>query len=383
MKSHSMHFRTMFTFIYALLLAGVAHSQTFTTVYSFRGSGANDAGAIASGVVIDPDGNLYGTGTIGGTDDCGAVYKIDAAGNESVLYSFTGCVYITDSPSGRLIRDQAGNLYGTAEGGGLRQWGAVFKVDQGGTVSPIYNFRGKPDGNHPYAGLSRDAAGNLYGATLYGGAFGFGTVFVLDAAGNETVLHDFTGRADGANPWGNVIRDANRNLYGTTSQGGAGFGTVYKIDSAGQFTTLYTFAGGTDGGRPLAGLVRDSAGNLYGTTSGVGESPFHGTVFMLDPAGNETVLHNFGEGGGKNPVAGLARDSSGNLYGTAIRGGDFDLGTVFMLTAAGKFKVLHEFNGSDGKNPQGCITLDGYGNLYGTTYIGGPGGWGTVFKISR
>jgi uncharacterized repeat protein (TIGR03803 family) len=367
----------------AIVLAAAVQAQTFTTIYSFTGPLSHDGGAVASGVVLDAAGNIYGTTTVGGANDCGAVYQIDSTGLEQILHSFIECGRTTASPDGRLVIDRAGNLYGTAYGAGGAEDGNVFEIDVTGNYHSLYDFRPSLDGRHPYAGLARDAAGNLYGTTLRGGSLNLGIVFVVDASGHETVLHDFTGGSDGAVPFGTVIRDSAGNLYGTTSQGGSGFGTVFKIDSSGQFTTFYTFAGGAQGGRPLAGLVRDSAGNLYGVTSNYGDNAHFGVLFMLDPAANFTVLHNFDQGGGHDPVGGLARDSDGNLYGTAIQGGASNLGTVFMFSSTGKFRVLHEFSGSDGENPQGAVTLDSSGNLYGTTYFGGPGRWGTVFKISK
>ena len=206
----------------------------------------------------------------------------------------------------------------------------------------------------------------------------------MDPAGNETILHDFTGGADGGVPYGNLIRDSAGTLYGTTSKGGSGFGTVFKIDAGGQFTTLHTFAGGAEGGRPFAGVIRDEAGNLYGVAANAGDGQHFGVVFKLDSAGQYTVLHNFDQGGGgRHPVGGLARDASGNLYGTCIGGGDSDQGTVFMMTSRGKFKLLHTFSGRDGSYPQGRVTLDGSGNVYGTTYGGGFFNfWGTVFKVT-
>jgi uncharacterized repeat protein (TIGR03803 family) len=381
MISRSLH--VLLAVAAAMVLAAAVQAQTFTTIYSFAGPLTQDGGAVASGVVLDPAGNVYGTTTVGGASNCGAVYQIDSTGHEQILHSFIECGHTTASPDGRLVLDHAGNLWGTAYGAGGAEDGNVFEIDASGTYHSFYEFKPSHDGRHPYAGLARDAAGNLYGTTLRGGSLNLGIVFVVDAAGHETVLHDFTGGSDGAVPFGTVIRDSAGNLYGTTSQGGAGFGTVYKIDSAGQFTMFYTFAGGAEGGRPFAGLIRDSAGNLYGVTSNFGDSSHFGVLFMLDPAANFTVLHNFDQGGGHNPVGGLARDSDGNLYGTAIGGGASNFGTVFIFSSTGKFRVLHEFNGSDGENPQGAVTLDSAGNLYGTTYFGGPGRWGTVFKISR
>src|ERR1022692_1804313 len=144
----------------------------------------------------------------------------------------------------------------------------------------LYAFAWGADGDRPFAGLIRDSAGNLYGTTSSGGAAEAGVVFKVDTAGQETVLYSFPGATDGAMPWAGVIRDSAGNLYGTTSQGGtAGAGTVFKIDAAGHETILYTFTGGADGIYPYAGVIEDSAGNLYGTTAGGGAA---GVVYEVD-----------------------------------------------------------------------------------------------------
>ncbi len=162
----------------------------------------------------------------------------------------------------------------------------MFKVDKTGKETLLYAFTGA-DGESPVAGLVRDAQGNLYGTTTAGGAYAEGTVFMLDTSAKETVLYSFTGGADGADPNGRLVRDAQGNLYGTTFQGGSngcnfGCGVAFKVDVNGTETVLYTFTGiGGDGGKPLAGLVLDNQGNLYGTTSQGGTG--YGTVFELSP----------------------------------------------------------------------------------------------------
>jgi uncharacterized repeat protein (TIGR03803 family) len=159
-------------------------------------------------------------------------------------------------------------------------------------------------------------------------ALAIGAMFVTATIGTPaaqtqtyTVLHRFTG-ADGQNPseYGHLIADSAGDLYGTTSGGGAsGAGVVFKLNKTGE-TVLHSFTGGADGGTPYAGLTRDSAGNLYGTTSGGGASGA-GVVFKLDTTGTETVLHNFTGGDEAKPSAGLIRDSAGNFYGTTVFGG--------------------------------------------------------------
>ena len=358
--------------------------KTFTVLYSFKGSGTDGAFPYA-GLVRDTAGNLYGTTAFGGAFGAGTVFKLDPAGVETVLFSFNGG---SDGkyPSAGLVRDAAGNLYGTISDGGAFGRGAVFKVDATGTKSVLYSFRGgATDGQLPYAGLVGDATGNLYGTTFGGGALGRGTVFKLATTGVETVLYSFKGGADGKYPFAGLIRDASGNLYGTTFYGGAsGQGTVFKLDTTGAETVLYAFKRGADGQGPYAGLVRDPTGNLYGTTFYGGASG-QGTVFKLDTTGVETVLHSFtGPSDGAQPYAGLVRDAASNLYGTSQNGGFFGFGTVFRLDTTGKMTVLHHFaEGPDGQKPYAGLVRDAASNLYGTTSQGGALGLGTVFKLSR
>jgi uncharacterized repeat protein (TIGR03803 family) len=186
-----------------------------------------------------------------------------------------------------LIRDSAGNLYGTTHQGGAFQLGTVFKIDLAGVETVLYSFAGGTDGGEPEAGLIQDAAGNLYGTTHYGGggscSDGCGTVFKLDPAGVETVLYMFTGNPDGGSPLSNLVEDAAGNLYGTTLYGGSsGKGIVFEVDTAtGAETVLHSFRG-RDGAAPQAGLVRDAKGNLYGTTPEGGGNGF-GAIFRLSP----------------------------------------------------------------------------------------------------
>jgi len=164
----------------------------------------------------------------------------------------------------------------------------------------------------------------------------------------ERVLYSFNSSPDGQLPMAGLVRDAQGNLYGTTAGGGVGCGTVFKVDSTGNETVLYTFPGtGVDGSQPQAGLVLDAQGNLYGTTLSGGAYYMYGTVFKVDAAGNETVLHSFGRPGsddGANPLAGLVRDAQGNLYGTTVNGGHC-CGTVFKVDSTGRETVLYNFTG--------------------------------------
>jgi uncharacterized repeat protein (TIGR03803 family) len=288
------------------------------------------------------------------------------------------------------------------------------------TETVLYDFTCCPLGpaNQPYGGLISDAAGNLYGTTFQGGAYGHGAVFELSPiAGvgwSETVIYSFNekpGQID-YGPESGLTLDAAGNLYGTKSTGGAsGFGMVFKLIPSGGGTwtlkVLHSFIG-TDGDYPEAGVIFDGVGNLYGTTH-FGGAYGYGAVFELSPiAGGgwrEKVLYSFRHVGhdGVNPDAGLVFDAAGNLYGTTRVGGtnlskkcQSGCGTVFELSpVAGKGwreTVLHSFaeNGTDGAFAYGGLIIDGAGNLYGATNAGGTGlcktsvvvGCGTVFELS-
>ena len=189
-----------------------------------------------------------------------------------------------------MIRDSAGNLYGTTVAGGRGNQGTAYRIDPHGTetILHVFFYNGtRIDGAGPYGGLISDAAGNLYGTTDSGGAFNAGTVFKIDVSGAEHLLYSFAGYpTDTAFPDSSLVRDASGNLYGVGGAGGTdGHGTVFKLDSTRSETLLYLFPGGLDGAVPVGGLIRDeSSGDLYGTTqNGGGNSGTsgNGVVFKL------------------------------------------------------------------------------------------------------
>jgi uncharacterized repeat protein (TIGR03803 family) len=267
---------------------------------------------------------------------------------------------------------------------------------QAQTFSVIHNFTGGSDGANPLSGFLM-ANGSFVGTASSGGSAGLGVVFKMSATGEETVLHEFTGGTDGANPEGHLVKDKQGNFYGTTTAGGsANAGTVFKVTGKGVETVLFSFPSYGDGASPVAGLAIDTAGNLYGTTS-VGGANSVGTVFELSPpkgsgkAWTERVLYSFGAGtDGANPVGGVTFDAAGNLYGTTSAGGTYSYGTVFELTPSGsswKETVLHEFAlESDGGVPYAGLVADSKGDFYGAATDGGGGGesgGGTVFELTK
>jgi uncharacterized repeat protein (TIGR03803 family) len=367
-----------------VVFASLGHAQTLTMLYSFNGS-ADGNGPVA-GLVRDSAGNLYGTTQFGGSFSNGVVFKVDTNNNETVLHSFTGKAD-GGQPVASLLRDGASNLYGTTEFGGSSNDGVVFKLTSAGKEVVLHSFASVDDGMNPVAGLTPDSSGNAYGTSCCGGDNGWGAVFKITSTRSWSLVHSFGSGADGVDPVAPLIRDKAGNLYGTTATGGtSNVGTVFKIDTSGNETILYNFTGGADGGYPHAGLILDAAGNLYGTTVGGGSASGlsgDGVVFKLSPAGQQTVLHTFNGLDGTNPYAGLVSDSAGNLYGTTSGGGTFDWGTVFKLDKTGNETVLYSFTGGvDGSCPMAGLIRDSAGNLYGTTQFGGNTQSGVVFKLT-
>ena len=380
--------------ILMILCAGLMHAaqaQSFQVLYSFPAnglSGERPTGDLAR----DAAGNLYGTTADGGSstacnDGCGVVFKLDPQGHETVLHSFSN----TDgSFPFSVILDPAGTLYGvTVFGGnavceGFGSCGLVYKLDPAGNLTILHNFTGGTDGSNPEASLIIDGQGNLYGTTLAGGfgcqnenPAGCGVIFKIDPSGNETILHYFDGDG-GRNSQAGLLLDSAGNLYGTTTDGGAFstslfgkgccWGTVFKLDPKGKETVLHSFSElSPDGSYPESQLIEDASGNLYGTTeSPILETGVFGTVFKLGAKGGPmTELFGFNYDNGGYPVAGLTRDSAGNLYGTTLYTTvGCGCGNVFMLSPNNNLTILHTFAGrNDGAFPADVLVLDGEGNF--------------------
>jgi uncharacterized repeat protein (TIGR03803 family) len=408
------------SFLLLLISAAIAAAQE-KVLYSFYDSGGTVLPQ--AGVISDAAGNLYGTTFYGGLNGMGMVYELSPTGNgwrRTVLHSFSVDGVDGYFPTGGVIFDSAGNLYGTTEFGGSGNCnvgfgcGTIFELSpdgQGGWIETILHEFNGSDGWQAHAGLVLDSAGNLYGTTANGGTFSQGTVFELSPANDGTwnlkTLHHFSGGMGGAVPWGGVILDRSGNLYGMTNQGGSinthctyGCGTVFELippntSSGWTGKILHNFSTPGDGHYPYGSLVFDSAGNLYGTTGSGGGNYDKGIVFELTPSSSgqwsEKVLHNFNDSplDGSTPSANLVFDSAGNLYSTTLGGGSENKGIVFELTPGGGSvwteAILHNFGqlAGDGTNPNGGVILDARGNLFGATDSGGRNGEGAVFAIHR
>lgn len=375
----------------------VVHAQKETVLHSFLG-GAEDGQWPYSNLLLDGQGNLYGTTSFGGPSGNGTVFKFKLSSSDySVLYSFGALS--AHAPYDGVVRDPAGNLFGTLECGGTcdngEAPGAVFELTPSGVESVLAQTSGPAYGN-----LVRDSQGNLYGTSLGTYPQDNGTVFEVTTAGQYNLLYAFAGSPDGSGPYAGLIRDRKGGFYGTTFWGGiAGEGTIFELTASGAEKVLYSFCSlpkCTDGKYPYASLVEDANGNLYGTTVNGGSTLCYGrfgggcgVVFELTSAGKLRVLHQFksSPNDGENPNGGLVLDASGNLYGTTTYGGKSGWGTVFKITPAGKETILYNFSGgADGSGPYASLLLE-KGNLYGTTTSGGTvnancTGCGVVFRLT-
>jgi uncharacterized repeat protein (TIGR03803 family) len=385
-------------------------------IYTFAGG---TAGSDPTTLLIsDKSGNLYGATGMGGEFGDGTIFELVRNGTGwtyVMLYSFTGNA---DGafPSGSLAIDTAGNLYGTTGTGGDNYKGNVYELSHNAegvwSATALYSFTDGADGGYPYGGVILDKAGNLYGTANEGGllsncsSVGCGVVFELsprsDGAWTETVLHSFNG-ADGALPTSALVFDTKGNLYGTASVGGAstacegvttGCGTVFLLaPSAGGWTetTLHSFYITNKDGYFPGGVVYHD-GKIYGTTL-FGGSQGSGTVFELTitkSGATESVLHSFGAGtDGAQPLGAVVFDKAGNLYGSASRGGNSacyqGCGALFELKPTGgswEEGILHQFTaGTDGSQPSSTPSLSPTGNLLGTASGGGANNAGVLFEF--
>ena len=385
-----------------------------------------------AGVSFDSKGNLYGVsseaGFIQGSICCGTVFQLvpsdDGTWAYNVIHTFEGPISDGEDPTGSVIFDSAGNLYGTTQNGG---WcGVVYELSPtpaGPWKETILHYFNNiengvtDDGCIPSSSLVFDKAGNLYGTTQQTGLSdcqtnaGCGTVFELSPTGSgtwtEEIIHRFAlpkQPSDGAEPYGGLALDRAGNLWGTTIAGGsAGLGTVFELEPqpAGKWSEriVFNFTDDTTGWEPYAGLALDASGNLYGTTSYGGVSGA-GVVFKLTPRPGgqvaETLIHQFSGCNGVEcpdgfyPFGGVAFDASGNLYGATTYGGGVGMvctppgsnvrvgcGVVYSLIpstkGAWKYRIVHRFPGDaeGGYLTDDRLAVDSNGDIFGTTFVEG------------
>ena len=375
------------------------------------------------GVILDPAGMLYGTTQTGGTFGGGIVFKLTppppGRGHwpEHVLWNFGASSADGRLPNGDLVQDPAGVIYGMTPSGGAGGFGTVYQLSPpapGGTnwTETILHAFDFTDGATPLGGLIRDQAGNLYGTTAFGGlspTSRLGTVFKLapPAAGQtqwvQQILYSFSEYAsDGQNPSGTLVMDAQGNLFGATEYGGSGYGTVFEVSppvpgqTAWTEKILFAFDGAASGKYPVAGLAVGPRGTLYGTTMSGGSGGL-GTVFALaapESANGRwryTALHNFtGSPDGATPLSAVTVTRFGTINGTTVLGGsslcEQGCGTVFELVpppVPGEMwteKLYTPLMPSRGSNPGSDVIVGADHALFGTAGGGSPNG-GVIYRL--
>jgi uncharacterized repeat protein (TIGR03803 family) len=388
--------------VLALTLSTAAWARPkYKVLHAFNGG--NDGGGLWGSLLLDRQGNVYGTTIAGGSKGKGGtVFKLSRQANgtwtQTVLYSFCSLSNCTDGggSTAGLIFDAAGNLYGTTQSGGAHVYGTVFELTpgvDGWKETVLHSFGFNSQGCCPKVGVVMDSAGNLFGTASVAFELSHGS-----DGWEETVLHHFPSyKGDGNGPFA-VILDGSGNLYGVTTMGGtskrcgSGCGTAYELQrtsSGWKEHILHDFGTSNDGMVfPGGTLLQDGGGRLYGTSYG----DFNGVVYRLSRGSNGTwkaaIQYRFtGGANGGGPSGGVVMDKLGNLYGTTTVGGDpnCDCGVAYKLSPSPKgkwtYSVLHRFTGYDGAQP-GELILDKKGNLYGTTITGGAGGYGVAFELT-
>ena len=365
------------------LISSFASAQTESILYNFPG------GNPQSGVTFDGNGNIFGTTVFGGANGAGTVWELSSTGTYSLLYSFGDSLTDGSGPVAGVTIDSHGNLFGTTRAGGANGAGTVWEISSSNTYSVLYSFGASTtDANDPSAGVTVDASGNLYGVTEFGGANGKGAVWEISASNTYSILYSFgASGGDAAYPVANVVFDSNGNMFGTSAYGGLyGGGAIWEITSTGSYSVYHSLgSSSSDGANPLAGVAFDAYGDMYGTTKTGGASGV-GTVWEITASGTYGTLHSFGSSSsdGSGPNAGVTVDNSGNLFGTTTAGGSSNAGAVWEITSVGTYQLIYSFGAfsNDAATPIGGVTCDASGNLYGSTSIGGASNYGTLWKIN-
>jgi uncharacterized repeat protein (TIGR03803 family) len=347
-----------------------------------------------SGLVLGPDGAIYGVTANGGPNLAGTLFRVSDTAAPAILHTFTGGADGAN-PSGRLVIGADGNIYGvTTSGGASGGWGTVFRASLEGTITTLHSFS-STDGAQPFGGLVQYTNGDFYGTTSFGGTYGFGTIFQVTTNGLFSSLYSFGGvSGDGTAPLAGLTPGPGGAFYGTTSDGGAyQCGEIFKLGANGAPSVVFSFGGAN--GYDIMDLTPGPDGTLYGVSIYGGPAfsvesvdgtptgfPGDGLVFSLETNGVLNTI-SFDGHNGANPKAALVLGPDGNFYGTTSHGDDAGYGTVFQFhfTPTPGGSTLFVFNGANGANPESALVLGTNGDFYGTTFYGGANGQGTIFRL--
>lgn len=361
--------------VFAMCGDGVA--QTFNVLVNFDGT--NGSNPSNGSLVVDSEGNLWGTTSWGGTNNLGTVFKMSPTGTLTTVYNFGSTPGDSEQPYAPPIVGTDGNLYGTAFGQYLSVGGIVYKLTPSGALTVLHTFDVSACYyTGPSSSLTQGKDGNFYGVTY---DYGCGTVFKITPDGTFTNLHTFSG-PDGRAPFGALVQGTDGYFYGATMWGGAydtggeTGGTIFKISSTGSFTSLYSF--GALEGTPDT-LIQAKDGNFYGVANAAGGQS---NIFKMSPDGTVSILASISGSDGWDVSGPLVQGADGNFYGTTALAGAYGYGTIFEMTPTGTLTVLHHFTSLDGATSSGGLVEHPNGQLYGFQRDGGLYGDGTVYTIT-
>jgi hypothetical protein len=380
-----------------LAFAGPVEAASFQVIHDF--TGGKEGSVPGYTLLKDNNGAFIGTANQGGAG-YGTVFRLaqkSGAWKVKPLYDFTGT---EGQPGWGIIHGAGGSLFVNASYAQVMDGpcGSLLELDAKTArakgvklTSTLLHTYVKAQDGCPTGNLLRDADGDLFGVTQDGGANGWGSVFELSQSGSgwtQTILYSFHGAEDAGAPYAELISDDAGNLYGTASASSVNFGTVFELKrshSGWKYQVLYTFSGGADGGQPVAALTFDKSGNMFGATTSFGANG-GGTIFEMMPrhrGWKYKVLYSLT--GSDGPVAALNISPTGTIYGTNFMDGTAGYGSVFSLAPSGKtwrYTDLHDFTGgADGGYPGGGVVFDSAGNLFGTAVLGGANGDGVLYEV--
>lgn len=369
------------------VMAGVSTSSTAWKESILHSFGDPDGTLLYGGVIVGPDGYLYGTAFTGGAENFGTIYRIGRRGAFEVIHTFSPAD--GHAPVAGLTRGPGAWMYGSTSYGGVHGSGCLFRVKADGTFQLLYSLDSLV-ASHPNAPLTLASDGHFYGTTVGGGDHGHGVLFRMSPQGHFNVLHSFTFE-EGYSHTAALSEGPDGFLYGAALLGGdssgtpIGGGTLYRSTLGGKVNVLHRFkTDGSAGSRePYAGLTyHPPSGKFFGVTRAGGQFE-GGTAFTMTTSGRVRLLHSFATAG-RAPLGQLLLHSDGLFYGTAHEGGPSFGGTVFSLSATGEVEVVHAFDTTifgDAVTPRAGVVLGNDGGLYGSTESGGSQGGGTVFRL--
>lgn len=372
----------------------ITKAGVLTTLVNFTGTTGTAPGTTPQGTLVrGADGSYYGLCASGGMYGGGTIFKVTIEGFLTTLVHLSGVPTL-----GRLAQAADGTVFGTTVGGGLAAgYGTAFSLPLGGAPAIIAHL---PPTTGTTAisstrGLFQGPDGLLYGVSSAGGTLNFGSVFKMTTGGSLTTITSFSGTTGanlGSAPLAPLILGADGNYWGSTSSGGtSALGVVFKLTPGGVQTNVAAFSGTTGsvlGSSPQGRLLLASDGNYYGTTTS-GGSGANGTIFRITPGSVFTNLVNFtgqlGAVPGTAPSGNLVQGADGSLFGVTNTGSVANLGTIYKVTTGGAFTSLANFTGTSGvlpgSSPSGGLYVGPDGHFYGMCSTSGSHGIGTIFRV--